>query len=405
MSVFSKFKLINVSFAAILISLATAFKFAIILNGINLVLVCISIFLVIFYWKILLHKLPKQLGLYLLPFTLLIPLFTNYDTFRSSSFLYSLMFIGVFKIGVSFLYKGYIPLKNYKRILKFILKSYFIVGLVQSILFPLGVFFNRIWQEDSYRVNSLATEPSYAGIIVVVTLYSLLLIDKFDKQEKYSLKSNLVYFGYVLFVVLFSQSGFALIFFVILLISVFKIKKHTVSLLFLFIVVGLIIYFNVNSSVAVRVEKLLIATGSLDVNQLVDADHSGSIRIAPVIIFFKELNLLDLNYWVGHGIGYTKEIMVNIIPGVDEDLWGGAAFIPSYVLDNGIISMVIFFSFIKKNVLRKVLSFEFLFLVLTLINSSFNSQLFWFIIMMLTTNKFIITRYRQLNKIILKEEY
>ena len=127
---------------------------------------------------------------------------------------------------------------------------------------------------------------------------------------------------------------------------------------------------------------------------MVIADHSASIRVAPLLIFFKHLDFNLLNTWVGYGYGYTKTIMVGLIPGIDEELWAGSAFLPSYILDNGIISALVFFLFVKRNLLVSVISFEALFLILILINSSFNSQLFWFSIIIFTINKILIKKQK-----------
>lgn len=384
-------KIIYFSFSILIFALATAFKFAIILGGINLFLVSITFFILVYNWKFLLSFSYTQFALYLLPFILLAPIFINYSTFKISSYFYGLMFLSIFQLILNFLNGGYITSVHYKIILLVILKSYFFVALIQTILFPFGIYFNQIWRDETNRINSLATEPSYAGIIVVVTLYSYLLMDKNDYSKKFSIRSNLKYLAYGAFVVAVSQSGFAAVFFILLLFSFFKIwKKYFIPLIIFLSIILASVYQGIDLIALDRIERIFLAIGSLDIIELVNADHSGSIRIAPVLIFFQELNLTDINIWIGHGIGYSQNLLSQIIPGIDSEEWAGAAFLPGFIYDNGIISIIIFGLFILKNAVYKVISFESIFLLLTFLNSSFNSQLFWFLIIVLTINKFLI---------------
>ena len=383
----SKQKNIVFSFSIILFVYATAFKFAIVLNGFNILLISISCLTIVLYRSYLIKLIPNQLAFYLVPLTLLIPILTNYETFRLSSFLYGLMFLFVFQIILNFIYKGFITRKDYQKILRIILRSYFIVFLIQSILFPFGIYFNQIWNGEVTRLNGLATEPSYAGIIVVILLYSYLLMEKLEAGKKFSFKSYFEYFFYVTFIIVQSKSVFGVIFFGILLLWLFKKNITFLIMLFIIALFSISIYLDSTPLVFVRIKDTFYAIGTFDIDELVRADHSGSIRIAPLIIFVKQLDLLNFNAWIGYGIGYSTNMMFDLIPFIVED-WPGSFFFPSFFMDNGLLSTIIFFWFIRKNAIDNLWSLESIFLILMFINSYFNSQLFWIIIILFTVNKF-----------------
>lgn len=48
-----------------------------------------------------------------------------------------------------------------------------------------------------------------------------------------------------------------------------------------------------------RAVLLLSNLGTLDLNQILQAEHSGGIRIAPLIIYIRDASTADLGFWFG----------------------------------------------------------------------------------------------------------
>jgi len=382
--------------ALIILNFAIAINYFIIGEGVNIQLVVFSALLILFRLKYLFQLNKSQISLYILPFFLLFPFITNPTTFRLISFFYSLIFLAVFQIIISYLNKRKISEILYKNILKIILSAFFYIALAQSILFPLGIYFNQIWSSgNENRINSLATEPSYTGIIVVITFYSYLLLNRNENQSKYSIsdfRSDLKYCMFVIVIIYLTQSGYAFVFFCLLLFSLVLKNQIIRKGIIIAILSSLffILSFHFEVKPVIRIINLANSFISLNVNQIAAAEHSGSIRVAPVIIFLKNFNFFELESWIGHGIGYNNMLMASIIPGIDISTWRGGGFLPAFIYDYGLIPIVAFVIFLIRNTIRRINSLDTIFLFLIFLNASFNTQLFWYSIMIFTINKFFI---------------
>lgn len=391
-----KFGSHKIFFNLIFVNFAIALNFAIIGVGINVLLIIFSFIILIFNIKSLLSLYKDQFFLYLIPVLLLVPLAINPSTFRFTSFFYGLMFISIFQIFIYILHKKNITLTDYKEILLLIIRLYFYVALLQFILFPLGINFNMIWftKPEDVRINSLATEPSYAGIIIIISFYSYLLFRKKENNGNYFLinvKQDLKYWFFTLFTIAVTQSGYALVFLIILFLSFLSLKHTFLSIISLITIILGANFIEIKSME--RVTNLFASLFTLDIYKMVAADHSGSIRVAPIVIFLTQFDLLDIYSWIGHGLEYAKYLMASIIPGIIVDEWKGGGFFPSHIYNYGIISTLAFLYFLKKNAIIHLLSFETLFIFLTFLNSSFNTQLFWYTIIIFTSNKFFLKEY------------
>lgn len=383
----------KIYFAALIINLAIALKFSIIGTGINFLLISTVLIILLLNINSLTKIIKNQNAFYILPFVLLLPILTSYSSFRFISYFYSILFLAIFQVILSILYSGNITSTFYLKILILIIKLFFYVALIQTVLFKYEIYFNQIWtpiNSEAHRINSLATEPSYLGIYIVITFYSYLVVkskeNKLDNKKDGS-KVDYIIWGYVLFTVIIANSGFGIVFLSILFLSTISFQKKYLQIL-LIIIVFLFFYF-VNVSSLDRIEIFVKSIFSFDILELAYADHSASIRIAPILIIFREFNILDWSALFGRGINYSKELFASIIPGIVLEDWRGGGFFPSFIFDYGIIPTILFFTFLKRNVITKIFAFESLFLILVFLNASFNTQLFWYCIIIFTINKYL----------------
>lgn len=375
--------------------MAIALEFAIFGKGVNLLLISISAICLFFNLNKLIDLSNRYLYIYLLGISLLLPLFTNYDSFRLTTFFYGLMFLGVYKIIIVTLERSYITLEAYKKFLLFIITIFTVVAILQYILYKYGIAFNMIWELDRgiFRANSLSTEPSYAGIIMVISFYSYIVLQK-SSQIKNNISSIFskywIYWLLLLIVLFLTRSGYAFVFFTLLILGFIKYNKFLIFLI-IGILIGSIILADYFEPIN-RVLNLFKSLFTLDLDKMVMADHSGSIRVAPVFIFFEDFDFFAIQSWVGYGMNYSKFLMADIIPGIELEHWNGGGFFPSFVYDYGVLAGIIFFLFIKKNVIGSFFSIEFLFIFLLILNTSFNSQLFWFSIIIFSANKYFLKK-------------
>jgi hypothetical protein len=148
-----------------------------------------------------------------------------------------------------------------------------------------------------------------------------------------------------------------------------------------------------------RTYRFALATITLDEYKIIQADHSAALRIVPVIISAKMINLFTLDGWFGHGIDYTASFMYQLIPGISTGTSGGGMF--QVWLDYGFFSFAVFVTLSFLLSFRKGDYLSILFWFLLVFMSGVNSQIVWFCIIVLYTNKYFL----QLNNIKKEGDY
>jgi len=135
------------------------------------------------------------------------------------------------------------------------------------------------------------------------------------------------------------------------------------------------------------VNRLKAVASVSDVKELNTADRSGSIRLLPNYFYLTSINLTDPHFYFGHGIDYAKKLYPKILYRIPEEYnFGG--LLPNYLYDYGLICFIFFLCFLKKNTLTSFFSFEFLIMIITFTNSNFNTQSFWWMLLIFFALKF-----------------
>ena len=149
--------------------------------------------------------------------------FINFHSFKLSSLAYTLNFTLTFFI-LSHLLKMNINMIAFKRWLIIIITIFFYSLILQQlgILFNIDNFFNRssditynIQENFLFRLNSLATEPSYAATIISICFYSYLKLNRIKNNNVYSINNfindSFIWFMY-LYQIFFYSSVFGILF-------------------------------------------------------------------------------------------------------------------------------------------------------------------------------------------------
>lgn len=329
-------------------------------------------------------------AIYLLPITMLITGILHINSFRVSSYLYGLLFILFFITNLNLIRKSDITINQFQTFIKFLIYSFFIVLLLQQVMYVLGIenFINKIFA-IGFKFNALATEPSHAAIVIIFLFYTYIKIKEKLLKRRYALydlkQEKLLWFIFFYQMITFGSS-YGILLMLLFILTFLNKPKYAIGIIALCVILIQIALEN-NFIPAIRIISVIKAYNfsNLDFSKLVKADHSASIRIIPMLYFFYTPDFWSI--W-GKGMDFSANFFPTIIPGVEEGTMGGG-LMPSFVIDNGLINTILLVIIILKNGIQKNLSFGIVALLFTLLNTSFNSQLFWFVITLLTLSKYL----------------
>ncbi|MBW1293901.1 hypothetical protein GBO31_00170 [Aquimarina litoralis] len=287
------------------------------------------------------------------------------------------------------------------NILKAIFYSYFIVLIISQILVffdlvalkteiqgyyllhgPLGIIYDE--SKSLYRYSSLSSEPSYACIIVIVIYYLLNnLITK--RKEKLILMS-------ILFFMVFSfKSTIGIILILVLAISFLKLNYRQLFYILItsILLILIISIFEIGTNSILRFKKLLSLLFSFDGNflqNLNSIDSSAYFRVAPFFYYIEKIDFLDLHFYLGYGANASQSYFSRLLFPNHPEMIFSPQFLPGFLYDYGFFgALLVVYAIFKKVARRSV--FEILLILLTLLNSNFNTQLFWFVVTCLFINK------------------
>ena len=96
---------------------------------------------------------------------------------------------------------------------------------------------------------------------------------------------------------------------------------------------------------------------------------------------------------MGFGLDYAQNFLQTLIPGIEKgSSFGG--IIPMLIFDFGLIGFLLLWRMILKLSISHLFSVETLFLILVMVNSTINTQLFWFILIVFSINKIIAIKMK-----------
>jgi hypothetical protein len=376
----------------ILISMATAFSFALDERQMNLLLVgimgVIPIFLIIQFPY--LQKTERYI--YFLIITISISSVYHMALFRISTLLYTLMFLFTFIYYKRLITSLHFKIEQYIKILKSLLFAYFIFLIIRQffVLINSPYIPNFILGDlEIYKLNSLAPEPSHTARVVAVLMYSFIMMREIRLERSYNLRKDgvkdiFIWFSF-LYLVITMGSGFAIVLFLVFILKFLEFKK--VFYLLPLVALITIIILNLNLLPVLRVLNFGKAVIQLDTNLMILADHSASIRVVPVFLYLNMIDIFNLNTWLGYGTDFSANLIPTMVTGIAQGEYSGGLF-PAFFIDRGLICAITLFLMIHKFCLTKLFSFDTFFLILLIFASGLNTQIFWISILLFTTNKY-----------------
>jgi len=321
------------------------------------------------------------------------PALLHPETMRWSTVLYSIMYGLTFIAYKQLLRQKHFSVLNYLKILKFLIYAYFIVLLVQQfcVLTGLPVFnLSNYDPTQPWKLNSLAAEPSHSGRIVALLMYSYIIIKEKLLNRSYNLKKEFrkdkwIWIAFI-WTMITMGSGTAFLFLGIVILKFVRFK----NLIPLFIVgiaaAALLTVLEV--PVLERTMKTVTATLTLDEATIIAADHSASMRIVPMIILAKMIDLSSLVGWFGHGVDHVGTFLSDYLPGVPEGISGGGLF--QLLTEYGFISFFLFLVFSIKTTFNKAAKMNIMFWFMLVFLYGVNNQIVWLCIILLFTNNYFL---------------
>jgi hypothetical protein len=282
--------------------------------------------------------------------------------------------------------------------------------LIQQLcmLLHLPIFNYRIGEDSTTKFNSLASEPSYFGKIIVVLMLSYISIKEIYLGRSYNLLKDIkldkkIWFLF-LYQILFCGSSFAILLLFIFLLKYIKIKITSVFVL-LFILFSTLIFVNNFKIVQVdRIFKITNEVFTFNEDKIFEADQSGAFRIVPTILYIKKFDISDIDIWLGKGIDYTRKFMPNHMKALDDVIFSVGLF-PAFIWDFGIVSTFILIYVVLKFAINKKSPIDFILWFVIILDAPFNTQLFWITLMLMTTNKLLQNKYQGKGIIGIKKKY
>lgn len=233
---------------------------------------------------------------------------------------------------------------------------------------------NQIASKGIWSYNSLAYEPSQLGRVVGMSMLCYLVLARLPGEtEPPRVRQKLL----IAFAATMLLSGSSLAFVAIILVYVMSRSSLSVILI---VVVGALIWptiLQVEYEPIRRAVLLLSSLDTLDLDQILDAEHSGGIRLAPFFIYLRDASPAEAGFWFGYGADGLVYFFRGKISGVDQDVVA-AGFLPGFgVVYGSLIFGFFVWVFVLQRTNRTTLPLI-AFWAIFMTTSAWNAQVFWY---------------------------
>jgi hypothetical protein len=381
----------------LLVVMATSFSFAMGEDQRNYILIYLMYAMPILFLAYYPYFTKDEMPIYLFFLTILGCGLLNYSSFRISTIMYTSLFLLSFMFYRRGLTSGEISAKRYFNVIRWLIYAYFIVLVIQQFCVITGLpVLNKILGGGEvaagiYKLNALAAEPSHLARVITILMFSYVKMRECFIGCKYRLwkdgKQDIWIWLMFLYVLLFSGSSTA---FVVL--PVFILYFLSWRNAFIFVAVFLVglssLAWLSDFEPIQRVVRLTEAVLQWDLETMYAADHSGAMRIAPLVIYIQSyLDISSISFLIGEGIDYS-EIFSYIIPGVHEGAMIGGIF-PTMIMNSGAVAFAMFIWMFKKYAVLKIFSYQTLLWLVLFSMTGINNYMIWlFFILFMTHNYF-----------------
>lgn len=261
------------------------------------------------------------------------------------------------------------------KVMRGIIYAFAMLSIVQMVTSLAGLPVpNQIGGSILWRHNSLAYEPSQLGRVVGISMLCYLMLSRLPGEpERAKARQKLL----VAFLTAMLLSGSSLAALAILL--VYGLSR-SLSWLLLIVMVFVLIwptFLLIDFEPIQRFVLLISSLGSLDIDQVLEADHSGGVRVAPLLIYLRDVPMAEPGFWLGYGVEGIEHFFQGQIAGVSDD-HVGAGFLPGFAVVYGVLAFASFvWIFALRQVNRTTLPLI-AFWAIFMTSSAMNTQVFWY---------------------------
>lgn len=322
---------------------------------------------------------------------ILFPLIFHYSQTRWSTIFYSLMFCGLYVSYDSLLQLGYLNIYSFTKIIRYLIILYAVTLFIQQLclIFGLPIFnVSNYDPSEPWKLNSLAAEPSHSARIVGIMMFSYLSCSKYIFLSRncvaFSAKQNFVVWLCFLWSMITMVSATAVVMLVVVLISyIRKLNLRDYISAFCIAAFGIL---AIPADLVDRAVGVSSAVLTLDYNAVLMADHSGGMRIAPMLVL---IDLVELNSIVGlfgNGVDSIGYFLSSYIWGVEDGFTGGGLLALWY--EYGFITFLFFVFFTARATAAFKGPSNFLIWFLIVFLSGVNSQMVWLTLILLNSLRY-----------------
>lgn len=387
------------SFVALLLLtvMATSFSFAMGEGHRNMMLIYLMYgipFVLLFIYP---YFTRDELPLYLFFVTLTGCALINYSSFRVSAVMYTALFIISFMFYRRTLFLGRVSARSFFRVVRWLIIAYFLVLAIQQFCIVTGLpVFNLIAggtevASGVYKLNSLTPEPAHTARIITLLMFAYVKMRECFTGHKYRLavdgrKDILIWFLF-LYVLFFSGSSTAFIALPILFLYFLNLRNSVIFIVLMIVGLVLLTQFS-DYAPLLRTVRLFEAVLQWDLEAMYAADHSGAMRIAPIVVYFDYFfDIFSSSFWIGMGMG-ANVVFSRIVYGVNEGVMLGGIF-PSMLMNSGVIAFGLFIWVFRRYVVTRLFSYQTLLWLALFFPVGLNNYMLWLsFIVFMTINYF-----------------
>lgn len=278
---------------------------------------------------------------------------------------------------------GRVPRHQVVVLLRWVIIAFGAVSVLQIATslagFPVP---NLILSKGRWSHNSLAVEPSHVGRALAVTLLAYLILARMGRRpiglvgllrrEKIPM---------IAFAVSTLLSGSTLAVIAAPLAIVLSFSARWIVLASGALILAWPMLYVIDSPVVQRALTFLVALPSMDIHTIAAAEQSGALRVLPLLVYVEKVQIDQWSSWFGEGLGAIRLYVQGELIGAEDLI--AAGFIPGFLISFGLLGCMLFFlAFIGRFLHWATLPFTLLWVML-FSNSAWNSQLFWYGLMLL----------------------
>ena len=265
-----------------------------------------------------------------------------------------------------------------QNMMRFIIYAFAILSVIQMVTSFAGLPIpNVMATKGLWSYNSLAYEPSQLGRVVGVTMLCYLMIASLPVLAGYQSDTpqtlRKVLMAFVITMLLSGSSLAAVAIIVVFLLSrslAWVIALVTLASLFW----PMVIFIDYEP--LKRASLLFSNLGSLNVDALAGADHSGALRIIPAVIYLNDLAPTELGFWFGYGNDGLTRFFLGRIPSLRETVTVG--FVPGFFVIYGAISAALFIWAFALSLSNRTTAPLIGFWLIFISTTAWNIQVFWY---------------------------